>query len=191
VIEAAPEEIPPVAEAVPEEIVTPPVEEIAVAAEIAPLVEEVVPPAIPEPEYPEEEPVLPVAEIPTVEEAPPVPAPEIAIPAPPEIPTVEPPPPAEPFAAERAYLKEHPRDHKAWLALARALWQADERQEALEAYTRLIRAGKLLENVIPDLESYLKQWPGADVQRVLGDAYMKDGRLQEALDIYRRALETL
>jgi tetratricopeptide (TPR) repeat protein len=96
-----------------------------------------------------------------------------------------------PFAAERAYLKEHPRDYEARLALARALWQADERQEALEAYTRLIRAGKLLENVIPDLESYLKQWPGVDVQRVLGDAYMKDGRLQEALDIYRRALETL
>jgi cytochrome c-type biogenesis protein CcmH/NrfG len=75
--------------------------------------------------------------------------------------------------------------------LARGLWQADEREEAIETYSRLVRGGKLLESVIPDLEEYLKQWPDVHTQRVLGDAYMKDGRLQDALDVYRRALDTL
>ena len=42
-----------------------------------------------------------------------------------------------------------------------------------------------------DLEEYVVQWPDASTQRALGDAYMKDGRVQEALDIYRQALETL
>ena len=113
---------------------------------------------------------------------------EITI-APPEIPAVE--APAEPFSAERAYLKEHPRDYEAWLTLARALWQAGERKDALEAYSRVIRSGKLLESVIPDLEEYLEQWLDVRTQRTLGDAYMKDGQLQKALDIYRQALESL
>jgi cytochrome c-type biogenesis protein CcmH/NrfG len=135
-----------------------------------------------------------IAPLPIVEEVPGVVEMEVSEPpeeaiAPPEIPTVE--APAEPFAAERAHVKEHPRDYEAWLALARALWQADERQEALEAYARVIRAGKLLESVMADLEEYVVQWPDASTQRALGDAYMKDGRVQEALDIYRRALETL
>jgi tetratricopeptide (TPR) repeat protein len=116
---------------------------------------------------------------------------EVKTPTPPKPPTAAPSPAAGPFTDEKAHLKKHPRDYDAWLALAQALWQADERAESLEAYGRLIRAGKLLEPVISDLESYLRQWPGVDVQRALGDAYMKDGRLQEALDVYRRALETL
>jgi tetratricopeptide (TPR) repeat protein len=165
-----PAEVPPV-EAAPEEPVAPPVEEAVAAMEKAPPVEEVAPPEVPEAAYPEEVEAPPVVEFPVVEEAPP--------------------PEAEPFAAERAYLKDHPRDYEAWLALARALWQAGERQEALEAYTRVIRSGKLLESVIPDLEEYLEQWPAISTQRVLGDAYMKDGQLQVALDIYRRALEAL
>jgi tetratricopeptide (TPR) repeat protein len=98
---------------------------------------------------------------------------------------------ADSIAAKRAYLKEHPRDYEAWLTLARALWKTDKRQEALEAYTRMIRSSKLLEDVIPDLEGYMEQQPEISTQRVLGDAYMKDGRLQEALDLYRQALETL
>jgi cytochrome c-type biogenesis protein CcmH/NrfG len=49
----------------------------------------------------------------------------------------------------------------------------------------------LLESVIPDLEEYLEQQPDISIQQMLGDAYMKDGRLQEALDVYRQALETL
>jgi tetratricopeptide (TPR) repeat protein len=202
------EEAPPVEEAAPpaipepayaEEVEAPPVAEIP-AAEEAPPPEGIPAPEVAPPieevrwgaawEVPPEE----AAPAPVVEEVPgvvemeaPVPAEEVV--APPEVPTVE--VPAEPLAAQRAHLKEHPRDYEAWLALARALWQAGERPEALEAYTRVIRAGKLLEDVTADLEEYVEQWPDAGTQRALGDAYMKGGRLREALGIYRRALETL
>jgi tetratricopeptide (TPR) repeat protein len=185
------EEAPPVVEfpmreeaPLPEEIPT---------FEVAPPTEEVHWGEVPEP-APEMEGAAPV-----VEEVPGVVEMELAGPpeepiAPPEIPIAEAAAvelPAEPFAAERGYLKDHPRDYEVWLALARALWQADERQESLETYTRVIRAGKLLDSVTADLEGYVRQWRDASTQRVLGDAYMKDGRLQKALDIYRRALETL
>jgi tetratricopeptide (TPR) repeat protein len=100
-------------------------------------------------------------------------------------------PPAEPFGVERAYLKEHPRDYDAWLSLARALWQTGERDEALQAYGRLIRAGKSLDIVTTELEEYAGQWPDVATRRALGDAYMKSGRLDEALTLYRQALENL
>jgi len=203
------EEVPSVEEAAPpevpewprlEEAEVPPKVEITVVEE-GPSPEEVAAPEVAPSteearwgaalEVPLEEEVAPA---PVIEEVPGVPEMEIAGPleeavAPPEAPTVE--VPAEPFAAERAYLKEHPRDYEAWLSLARALWQAGEQGEALEAYTRVIRAGKFLDSVIADLEEHVEQQPDASTQRVLGDAYMKDGRLQEALNIYRQALETL
>jgi len=199
----APAEAPPV-EVAPEEV-TPPVEEAAPAPAEEPfgwtLFEE--PQAPPEaitaveevpPEAPlelEEEGILPT---PVVEEVPGMA--EMEVPVPLEAPIVPPEPllataPVEPFATERTYLKAHPRDYEGWLALARALWQAGQRDEALEAYSRLIRPGRLLDGVIADLEGYVRQRPDVSLQRVLGDAYMKVGRLQEALSLYRRALETL
>jgi tetratricopeptide (TPR) repeat protein len=200
---AAMEVVPPVEEFAPpetpepeypEEEQVPPAAEISAAEEAPPPEETLAPDMRWEPAVvtPEEvtAPTPVVEEIPGIAEMEVPEPPEKAVEAP-EAPIIEPPPPAERFAAERAHLKEHPRDYEARLALARALWQAGERREALEAYTRLIRAGKHLESSIPDLESYLEQWPSVDVQRVLGDAYMKDGRLEEALDLYRRALEKL
>ena len=217
---AAPEALPEVEEALPvvepappempepaylEELEAPPVAEMAALEEIPPPEEIPVPEAVPaieevrwgaEWEVPREGEGAPA---PVVEEVPGVV--EMEMPAPseepvalPEIPTVEAPPveaPAVPLAAERAHLKDHPRDYETWLSLARALWQVGEQEEALDAYTRVIRAGKLLESVIADLEEHVDQRPDASTQRVLGDAYMKDGRLQAALDVYRRALETL
>ncbi|MBU0703746.1 MAG: tetratricopeptide repeat protein, partial [Chloroflexi bacterium] len=146
----------------------------------------------------------PAPAIPPVEEAPPpvieevvgiveieaaAPPPEKAIAPPPVVPTIK--APAGPFADERAYLNANPRDYDAWLALARALWQANEQEESLTAYYRVTRSGKLIEAVIPDLEGYLEQQPDVRVHQALGDAYMKNGQLQEALDLYRRALEIL
>jgi tetratricopeptide (TPR) repeat protein len=128
------------------------------------------------------------------------PPPEVAPPAEKAPPPVEAKPPkkvlaaqpsAEPFGVERAYLKEHPRDYDAWLSLARALWQTGERDGALQAYGRLIRAGKSLDIVTTELEEYAGQWPDVATRRVLGDAYMKSGRLEEALALYRQALENL
>jgi tetratricopeptide (TPR) repeat protein len=101
--------------------------------------------------------------------------------------------PSEPdqFSAERARLKEHPRDHEGWLSLARSLWRAEQQEEALDAYGRLIRSGEMLEEVISDLEKWNRKAEDAAAQRALGDAYMKAGRLDEALDVFRRALDAL
>ena len=176
-IEPAPA-IPPIEEAPPVEKVLPP-EEIApppVVKEVAETVEiETVAP-------PPEEITAPPEIVPT-------PVVEEVIAPPPVVQTIK--VPAGPFADERAYLKANPRDYDAWLELARALWQADEQEESLTAYSRVIRSGKLIEAVIPDLEGYLEQQPDVRVHQALGDAYMKGGQLQEALDLYRRALEIL
>jgi cytochrome c-type biogenesis protein CcmH/NrfG len=98
---------------------------------------------------------------------------------------------SDPFAAQKAYLKENPRDYDTWLKLARALWQADRREESLEAYSRLIRASKFIDVVTTELEQYLETWPDVAIQRVLGDAYMKGNQLEKALELYRQALEHL
>ena len=173
--------------------------EVTPAVETVPLVEQVLPPE----EIAAPQAFPPVEEIrwdqvrAAVEEVTPTPVIEMEAPPVPPEPEIAPPVEApvdlavEPFAVERAYLEENPRDYKAWLSLARALWQADERTGALEAYARVIRSGKLVESVIPDLEGYVEQWPDVHVQQILGDAYMKDGRLQEALSLYRQALEKL
>jgi tetratricopeptide (TPR) repeat protein len=95
------------------------------------------------------------------------------------------------IAAQRTYAEEHPKDRAARLDLGRVLWQAERRVEAIETYDHLIASGKLLDEVIPDLEDYVEQWPDVDMQRVLGDAYVKADRLSDALDIYRRALASL
>ena len=187
--EAPPADVLPVEEIAPprvpewahlEEVEAPPVIEI-------PLVVEPPPEEVLEPEV--EPPTERVSAAPVIEEIPGMVEMEILEPtekvvAPPEVPSVG-------VAAERAYLKEHPRDYENWLALARALWQAGERKEALEAYTHVIRASKFLESVISDLEGYVEQQPDVSVLQVLGDAYMKDDRLQEALATYRRALDVL
>ena len=97
----------------------------------------------------------------------------------------------ERFVEARAHLKENPRDYEAWLSLARGLWQTGDRKEALNAYGRLIRAGKSLQTVTTELEEYVEQWPDVATRRVLGDAYMKSGKLDRALSLYREALEAL
>ena len=191
--------------AYPEEVEAPPVAEVPAAEEMLPAEEIPVPEAAPAleevrwgaewevPAVVEEAPAPVVEEMPGVVEME-MPTPSEEVVARPEIPEAEAPAveaPIAPLAAERAYLKDHPRDYEAWLALARSLWQAGEQEEALDAYTRVIRAGRLMESVIADLEEHVEHRPDASTQRVLGDAYMKDGRLQPALDVYRRALETL
>ncbi|MGD2177562.1 MAG: hypothetical protein PVG71_07040, partial [Anaerolineae bacterium] len=168
----------------------------ALAREEAPPLEEPVEVEAPAPAAEAPEPLE--EEVPHVEE--PVPAPEPALEEvgealePEEAPLAEaieeaPVEDLEGFiAARRAYAEDHPEDHEAWLDLGRVLWQAEERAEAIETYDRLIASGKLLDQVIPDLEDYAQQRPGVDVQRTLGDAYMKADRLTDALDTYRRAL---
>ncbi|MGD2145683.1 MAG: tetratricopeptide repeat protein [Anaerolineae bacterium] len=95
------------------------------------------------------------------------------------------------IASRKAHADAHAGDHESWLELGRLLWQADRRGEAVETYAHLIASGSLLDEIIPDLEDYVEQWPGADTKQALGDAYMKADRLTDALDMYRQAMAEL
>ena len=92
---------------------------------------------------------------------------------------------------QRAYLQENSLDHAARLSFARTLFRADEEAESLEMYAFLVGKGNLLEDVIADLEQHVERGSTSELWRLLGDAYMKNGRLEDALDTYRRALQTL
>jgi tetratricopeptide (TPR) repeat protein len=123
------------------------------------------------------------APLPDVEE--PAPATEAAVPQEPaaEIPAHEAP------VAEEALIE--PDDDAGHLELARRLWTAGKTEEAHAEYERLLRS-PLRTEVIHDLESVTAQdVPDEATLRLLGDAYMKDNRLQEALEVYRRALSSL
>jgi tetratricopeptide (TPR) repeat protein len=64
---------------------------------------------------------------------------------------------------------------------------------ALENYTRLIKKGRFLDEVIFDLRDALNyRFPvNVDIWETLGDAYMRANRLQDALDAYTKAEELL
>ena len=63
---------------------------------------------------------------------------------------------------------------------------------ALDIYTKLIRRGKSLEDIIRDLRDALYRYPvEVPIWQTLGDAYMRANRLQEALDAYTKAEELL
>jgi tetratricopeptide (TPR) repeat protein len=63
---------------------------------------------------------------------------------------------------------------------------------ALENYSRLIKKGRFLDEVIYDLRDALYRFPvDVNVWQSLGDAYMRANRLQDALDAYTKAEELL
>jgi tetratricopeptide (TPR) repeat protein len=63
---------------------------------------------------------------------------------------------------------------------------------AIDVYTKLIHKGKSLEEIIRDLREALYRYPvEVSLWQVLGDAYMRSNRLQEALDAYTKAEELL
>jgi tetratricopeptide (TPR) repeat protein len=63
---------------------------------------------------------------------------------------------------------------------------------ALENYSRLIKKGRFLDEVIFDLRDALYRFPvDVDIWQLLGDAYMRSNRLQDALDSYTKAEELL
>jgi tetratricopeptide (TPR) repeat protein len=114
----------------------------------------------------------------------------------PAIETVPPPAPAAPLPGNldelSKHVREHPRDRDAQLELARGLWNEARRAESLEFYTKVLKSNKLVEEVLADLEAVAEEHSSDPTfQRVLGDAYMRSGKLAEALDLYREALEDL
>ncbi|MFZ5857743.1 MAG: tetratricopeptide repeat protein, partial [Chloroflexota bacterium] len=78
------------------------------------------------------------------------------------------------------------------LASARDAMSHGKIPDALQAYTNLIRKGKLLEDVTFDLKEALYRFPvEVSIWQTLGDAYMRANRLQDALDAYTKAEELL
>jgi len=63
---------------------------------------------------------------------------------------------------------------------------------ALENYGKLIKKGKMLDEVVYDLREALNRYPvEVSILQTLGDAYMRANRLQDALDSYTKAEELL
>jgi hypothetical protein len=78
------------------------------------------------------------------------------------------------------------------LSRARSLASSNDLDSSLTSYEQLIRANAELETVVSDLTSLAEKIKtSAAVLRVLGDGLMRQGKLQAALDTYRKALNQL
>lgn len=78
------------------------------------------------------------------------------------------------------------------LTLARKAAIAGQWSQALSLYASLIDSPELLSSVISDLEEGIRRHPDDyNGYQLVGDAYMKEGRLAEALRAYRIALVKL
>jgi tetratricopeptide (TPR) repeat protein len=86
----------------------------------------------------------------------------------------------------RVYQDEH--DFAAQLDLARTYWATGNREGAYTAYLALVNAGEYTKETLADLETIVEVHDQTDWHRMLGDVYMKAGRLSGALAQYRRAL---
>jgi tetratricopeptide (TPR) repeat protein len=184
----------PTVEPVAEEAIEP---EVSPAAEAPEVVAEI-PPDIGEPEEERLEPLEEDVDLAEPEprerptwvalEEPPVTERPVAE-APPEAP-----PAAEPPVAEETPVEEQigePEDDQAQLELARRLWDAGQKEKAQAAYQELL-SSPLRDDVIADLERISGEEALEEpMLRLLGDAYMRENRLEEALNVYRRALASL
>ncbi|MBZ0317181.1 MAG: hypothetical protein K8L91_12235 [Anaerolineae bacterium] len=108
------------------------------------------------------------------------------------------PPPSSPalvpagFAQYQASLEQNPSDHHTRLNLARELEKVGNLGASLDHYETLVESSAALEVVADDLSRLATRQPqNPKVRRLLGDTYMRQGRLQEALDTYRGALNQL
>ncbi|MCU0514827.1 MAG: tetratricopeptide repeat protein, partial [Anaerolineae bacterium] len=113
--------------------------------------------------------------------APPAPLPAVAgPPAPPRSPV-----PVAPAAAI---------DVGAALQSARRYRDASDLDSALRDYEAVVRANSQLQDVVDDLSRLVEQKDhkkNPAIYRVLGDSLMRTGKLQQALDTYRKALNLL
>lgn len=101
-------------------------------------------------------------------------------------------PDSEELAAYCQRLAEAPDDHANRIALARALWALNEVPDSFAQYEALIEAGQYLPDVVNDLSAFVEDHPAETrIHRLLGDAYLRRGRLKEALYSFRKALEQL
>jgi len=136
-------------------------------------------------EQPKPEPVAPVQEKPK-------PAPvKKAAPKPAEVKPATPPAPyREPLTQRGTGMLTMPIDPV--LGSARNELSRSNIPGALETYSKLIKKGRFLDEVIFDLREALYRYPvEVSIWQSLGDAYMRANRLQDALDAYTKAEELL
>ncbi|MDX1523777.1 MAG: tetratricopeptide repeat protein, partial [Anaerolineae bacterium] len=85
-----------------------------------------------------------------------------------------------------------PTDPGERLTLAQAARERGDLNESLRIYESLVFSGAHLKTIINDIEQAAETHPtNARLFQVLGDAMMRDGRLQRALEAYRKAMSTL
>ncbi|HEY88963.1 MAG TPA: tetratricopeptide repeat protein, partial [Thermoflexia bacterium] len=97
------------------------------------------------------------------------------------------------LAERKSYVEANETDYQSRLELAQALWVRTERKESLQHYEELLQhADELLDNVVSDLQIYTQKNPDESQSlQLLGDAYMKQGSPQKALEAYRQAIASL
>lgn len=123
----------------------------------------------------------------------PTPTPTPVQPAPaepmPPVVSVQAPAPARPTVHQTSMIGD--KDGPA-LQKARDLMAHDGLDAAISEYGKLVKRGKLLEEVIYDLKEATYSHPvDVVVWQALGDAHMRANQLQEALDAYTKAEELL
>jgi hypothetical protein len=124
--------------------------------------------------------VQPVQEPPSVM----IPAVPVAPAAPPAVPAAQSPAPV-PVAVAQI-------DAASVLSAARSRVQAGDIEGGLSQYEQLVRANSSLQETVDDLSKVAEKTKNSPaLYRVLGDAYMRTGKLQAALDTYRKALNQL
>jgi hypothetical protein len=129
------------------------------------------------------------------EETPPTPAP---IPTPVSVATAQPVVIPRPVAPEPAPVvaEVQPKapvvDADKLLEMARIARAKGNLDESVSMYDNLIASGIHLDSVIEDMRQSIKAFPANHLlYQIMGDAMMKDGRLQAALDAYRQGLARL
>ncbi|MDX2162823.1 MAG: hypothetical protein SF162_16005 [bacterium] len=124
-------------------------------------------------------------EQPAFEAPPPMPAPVTVI-TPPQAAPV---PPLRPVTPQPVAL---PANVMEALNQARDFSRGDDLEGGLRLYEAMIRQNAALDDVVGDLEGLVRiHRTNPAVYRVLGDGLMRQGKLQQALDTYRDALNQL
>ena len=78
------------------------------------------------------------------------------------------------------------------LSSAQNVLDQNSLNDSMQKYSKLIKKGRLLDEVIHDLREAIYRYPvDVVVWQTLGDAYMRANRLQDALDAYTKAEELL
>ncbi len=85
-------------------------------------------------------------------------------------------------------LRQDQQDYAARLDLARTYWATGNREGAYLEYLALVNANEYTKETMADLETVVEIYDQTDWHRMLGDVYMKVGRLSSALAQYRSAL---